>query len=57
MEKARGKNVIFYMEDGLGRPIFMEDEKLKAIKKELFAFTNYKYYTFEELVKNDSRLQ
>ena len=49
MEKARGKNVIFYMEDELGRPIFMEDEKLKAIKKELFAF--------EELVKNDSRLQ
>ena len=33
MEKARGKNVIFYMEDELGRPIFMEDEKLKAIKK------------------------
>lgn len=57
MEKARGKNVIFYMEDELGRPIFMEDEKLKAIKKELFAFTNYKYYTFEGLVKNDSRLQ
>lgn len=57
MEKARGKNVIFYMEDELGRPIFMEDEKLKAIKKELFAFTNYKYYTFEELIKNNGRLQ
>ena len=56
MEKARGKNVIFYMEDELGRPIFMEDEKLKAIKKELFAFTNYKYYTFEELVKNDPEI-
>lgn len=56
MEKARGKNVIFYMEDELGRPEFMGDKMLKAIK-ELFAFTNYKYYTFEELVKNDSRLQ
>lgn len=56
MEKARGKNVIFYMEDELGRPIFMEDEKLKAIK-ELFAPTKYKYYSLEELIKNNGRLQ
>lgn len=56
MEKARGKNVIFFMEDELGRPEFIGDGLLKAIK-ELFASTKYKYYTFEELVKNDSRLQ
>nr|DAE28516.1 MAG TPA: hypothetical protein [virus sp. ct9pU4] len=56
MEKARGKNVIFYMEDELGRPEFMGDKMLKAIK-ELFAPTKYKYYSLEELIKNNGRLQ